>query len=118
MRSARGRWDDLLGELTDRVDVERPTRTADSRGGRTTTWAVVRVAAPCRIEPAGAPERETVDAARIAARNVVTVHLAEWEDVRIGDRLRRGSKVWEVLASAPAATGAPCRAVVAATEAT
>lgn len=77
------------------AEVWRAARTSNGMGGSTTTWGSTGTVR-CRLSQPSATER--VIAAQNGAELSHVVHLADTADVRRGDELRQGARVFEVLA--------------------
>src|SRR5262245_27738683 len=91
---------DLEGlSLPDSAVIERPAFTDDGGGGGTTTWAAAGTVA-CRVSPMAGlgrdPGGETGDRLDESARWILT--LPAETDVDTDDRLRVGSRTFNVLA--------------------
>jgi head-tail adaptor len=81
--------------LNSSAEVWRQLRSDDGMGGWNLDWASVGVARARFSQPSAA---ERVIAAQNGADLSHVVHLADTADVRRGDELRRGTKIFEVIA--------------------
>ncbi|MGX1133187.1 head-tail adaptor [Streptomyces glaucescens] len=78
------------------AEVWRETRAPDGMGGWISAWAAVATVRARFSQPSAA---ERVVAAQNAAELSHVVYLLASADVRRGDELRRGTDVFEVLAT-------------------
>jgi head-tail adaptor len=84
--------------LNQRLEVWRRSRVSDGGGGWAETWAQVGgTPVRARLSQPSARERVIADAAQ--ARLTHVVYLVPDADVRRGDELRLGARVFEVLAT-------------------
>lgn len=82
--------------LLDRsVEIRRPSRIGDGKGGDATTFVAVSTV-PGRVRPASA--REAFVADRPEAQVSHVAYLPTGSDVRTRDRLDLGGKTYEVVA--------------------
>jgi head-tail adaptor len=94
--------------LNTSVNVWREARTSDAMGGYTTVWADTG-SVRCRASQPSATER--VVGAQNGSDLSHVVYLLPTADVRRGDQLRRGTEVFEVLATfQPSESGVYLRA--------
>ena len=80
--------------LNKTVDIKRQTLAADNQGGYTSTWATIYRRIPCRFNALA-----TNELAFTYDKQVVTANYAvylEPLDVREGDRLYLGSRIFDV----------------------
>lgn len=82
--------------LNTQVTVWRRTRVDDGMGGGLETWAQVGTLR-ARLAQPSATERVVADQSQ--ARLTHVVYLPADSDVRRGDELRQGSRVFDVLAT-------------------
>lgn len=83
------------GQLSSRVVLERPVRTADGTGGATIDWQEVATLW-ARIEPVAADERFAAD--RLATRVTHRITLRFRADIEGGMRIRHRGRVLVVTA--------------------
>jgi head-tail adaptor len=94
--------------LNTSAEVWREQRTSDGMGGWVTAWSLVG-SARARISQPSAMERVQGDANGAELSHVV--YLLPTADVRRGDELRQGTRVFEVLATfQPSESGTYLRA--------
>ena len=80
--------------LNKTVDVKRLTKAADNQGGYTSTWTTIYRRIPCRFNALTTNELAfTYDKQQVTANYAVYL---EPLDVREGDRLYFGSRVFDV----------------------
>lgn len=86
-----------LASLPDLCDVMRSTRQADGKGGQTTVWAAVTEDLLCRLSPnAQGAGNESVIGAKLTAESDWVLTLA-WDQLpTVKDRIRMGSRTFEI----------------------
>lgn len=97
--------------LTDRLAVERLTRTPDSSGGTTEGYTPTLADVPCRIVPSSGGEGIIAD--RLGLLDAYTITVAAGVDIRVTDELVAHDLRFHVQAAPLVNTDALTRRVVA-----
>lgn len=92
MREARGV---RIGDLRQRLVIERPVRSADGGGGAVETWEAVAEAWGAVIPLTGG---ERVEADAVTGRVTHEIWIRHRDDVSADMRLRLGARLFEVRA--------------------
>lgn len=100
----------FLAVLTDSLVVHRLTRTPDSSGGTTETYAAQAGTVPCLVAPTGGGELIVAD--RLGLVDTYTISVPDSADILVTDRLVVGGTTYHVQ-YVPQGTALAVRGVIA-----
>ncbi len=85
-----------IGQLRERLALEKPVSVSDGAGGVTTTWTLTATLW-AHMAPSGGNESQIADHLDGVVTHTVTMRYRD--DIRNGDRLRLGPRIFRVLAA-------------------